>query len=131
MEFLLEALFQIVGEFLLQILFESAVELGFSCFQKSRKEPLHPTIAMCGFLAFGALAGVVSLWPFPNSFIADHNLRLVNLLAMPLAAAGLMALVGRVKQRFGKVLVNLDRFVYALAFAYGMALVRFFFAAQW
>jgi len=86
---------------------------------------------MCGFLAFGALAGVVSLWPFPNSFIADHNLRLVNLLAMPLAAAGLMALVGRVKQRFGKVLVNLDRFVYALAFAYGMALVRFFFAAQW
>ena len=40
-----------------------------------------------------------------------------------------MMLIGKWKEGREKPLVRLDRFGYAFAFAFGMALVRFFFAS--
>jgi hypothetical protein len=127
-EFLLEPLLQFIGEFVLQILFESAVQLGLARFQSSRRQQLHPLIALFGFLAWGMVAGGISLWPFPDSFVVDHNLRITNLLVTPLAAGGFAALLGAWRKRRGRFLIRLDLFRYAYAFAAGMALIRYLFA---
>jgi hypothetical protein len=128
MELLLEALLQFFGELLLQVLMEIALELGFSRFRPVTHLPMHPLFAICGFFAWGLLAGALSLWPFPHSFITNHSLRLINLACTPLCAGGIMTLLGKWKEGRGKPLVRLDRFGYAFAFAFGMALVRFNFA---
>ena len=128
MEFLLEALFQIAGEFLLQIFFEAAVELGLSWFNRGDRRPVHPLVAVCGFFGWGLLAGFISLWPFPNSLIANHSLRILNLVFTPAAAGSVMTLIGKLRQRRGQALVGLDRFFYAFAFALAMALIRYFLA---
>ena len=128
MEFLLEALFQFVGEILLQILFEAIAEFGFHSVKETLKRPKNPFVATAGFFLWGALAGGISLLIFPLSFIASTHLRLLNLLVTPIAAGGIMGLLGKLRQRRGQVLVGLDRFFYAFAFALAMALVRYFLA---
>ena len=49
-------------------------------------------------------------------------------LITPLAAGGIMMLIGKLRERRGQDLVGLDRFGYAVAFAFAMALVRYTFA---
>ena len=135
MEFLFELfcelVLQVIGELFVQLLFESVVRLGSVRFSIPLRRQIHPVTALFGFLALGMLVGVITLWPFPNSFITDHMLRIANLLITPLAAGGFTVLVGARRRKRGKVLLRIDRFKYAYAFAAGMALMRFVFTAQW
>ena len=128
MEFLLEALFQFVGEILLQVLFEAAAELGFHSLKETFRRPGNPLLSAIGFFLWGLLAGGISLLLLPRSFIADPGLRILNLAVTPLAAGGVMMLIGKLRERRGQTLVGLDRFGYAVAFAFAMALVRYAFA---
>src|SRR6202008_101696 len=119
-EFLLEALFQILGEILLQILFEAAAELGFYSLKETFRRPRNPVFATIGFLLWGTLAGGISLLLLPKSFISNPNTRLLNLVVTPLAAGAIMMQVGKLRERHSQILVGLDRFGYAFAFALAM-----------
>jgi hypothetical protein len=123
-----EFLFQLFAEFALQILFEAAAELGLNLFRRSEQKIRNPFILTNGFFAWGLAAGVISLLLFRHSFIANPGLRMLNLAVGPLVIAGIMQLAGKIKARRNLDLVGLDRYGYAFAFAFGMALVRFFFA---
>lgn len=124
----MEFLFEILAELLLQIVFEGLAELGVHGVKDTFRKPRRPFFSTIGFLVWGLLAGGISLWPFPHSFVADKTLRLVNLAITPLLAGLLMLTIGRLRAKRGQELVGLDRFGYAFAFALAMALVRFFFA---
>jgi hypothetical protein len=121
-------LFEILAELLVQIIFEVLAELGIHGVKDTFRNPRRPFLSTIGFLVWGLLAGGISLWLFPHSFIADKSLRLANLAITPILAGSLMLAIGRLRARRGQELVGLDRFGYAFAFALAMALVRFFFA---
>ncbi len=128
MEFLFEILFQILGELVLQVLFEAIAELGMHSLANTMKAPRNPVLSTIGFVLWGAIAGGISLLILPKSPITSLALRRINLLATPLAAGGIMMLIGRLRDRRGQNLVRLDRFSYAFVFAFSMAVVRYIWA---
>ena len=128
MEVLFEVLFQIFGEFLMQLFVELLVELGIHEKGRRKKGPMNPALATFGLIVCGAAAGGLSLLIFPQSPIANPDLRLANLFVTPLLLGAAMMLVGRLREKRGQNLVRLDRFGYAFVFAFAMALVRFLWA---
>jgi hypothetical protein len=123
-----EFLFEILAEALLQILFETVAEVGFYSLRNTFERPRNHILSTIGFFLWGLLAGGISLWPFPHSFVASYSPRLLNLAITPVMAGLLMMAVGRLRERRGQDLVGLDRFGYAYVFAFAMALVRYVFA---
>jgi hypothetical protein len=129
MEIIFEVIFQFLGELLLQIVFQFLMELGFHSLKNSFRRRPNPVLATIGYILWGLMCGGLSLWAFPNSIIADPMLRLLNLIATPIALGLLMTLIGRFRARNGQDLVRLDQFGYAFVFAFAMAFVRFVWAA--
>jgi hypothetical protein len=127
MEFIFELLFEFFGELLLQIVFELLAELGWRGVGAPFRKSAHPLVAGVGYAVFGAIAGALSLWWFPNLFIASHLGRVANVVVTPLLAGTTMALLGAWRRRRDQPTVLLDRFAYAFIFAMAMALVRFRF----
>ena len=121
---LLLALFEFIAELVLQIVFEAVAELGLHTLRQPFRR-LNPWLAGFGYVILGAIAGAVSLWLFPALFIKKPWLRVLNLVATPLAAGALMAALGEWRRRRNEVLILLDRFSYGFLFAFSMALVRF------
>ena len=124
------ALLQVVGELVLQMVFELLAELGVrgvgETFRRSR--PANPLLAAVGYAVLGAAAGGLSLLMFPSSVIDSPTLRVANLVCTPLAAGAVMSLVGAWRRRKDQELIRLDRFAYGFLFALAMALVRFAWA---
>ncbi len=126
---LAEALFQFVGEVILQLAFEALVELGLHWGRKPLHLPrLSPWLAVIGHALAGAAAGALSLWLFPSLFIAHRWASIANILATPLVAGALMAQLGAWRRRRGEELLRLDHFAYGFIFALAMSVVRFVFA---
>jgi hypothetical protein len=128
MEFILELLFEIFGEFILQFVFEALSEAGLHLFRKpAQPRPSSPWLAIAGYALLGALCGGLSLWIFPSFFIRSHVGRGISLVVTPLLAAGAMALMGAWRRKRGEELIRLDRFTYGYVFAFAMAAIRFSF----
>ncbi|SFG31332.1 hypothetical protein SAMN05518865_110249 [Duganella sp. CF458] len=124
---MIEFLFELIGEFLIQVAVEALVELGFHSFDKSRR-PLNPWLAGLGYAILGAVAGGITLWLLPDHLVRNEVLRKLNLLLTPLAAGGMMCLAGVWRARRGDAVLRIDRFAYGYVFALSLALVRFVFA---
>jgi hypothetical protein len=60
--------------------------------------------------------------------VRSEVLRKINLLVTPLAAGGMMCLIGAWRARRGDDVLRIDRFAYGYVFALSLALVRFVFA---
>lgn len=122
-----EFVFQVLGELVLQALFEFLAEMGFRSLSDTLKRPRSPWLSGAGFVLWGAMAGGISLLLFTASPIHDPQLRLANLFITPLLVGSGMVFLGRLREIKGQQLGRLDRFGYAFVFAFSMALVRFFF----
>ena len=124
---LLFALLQILGELVLQIIFEALAELGLRSVREPfrRPKPLHPALAAIGYAILGAIAGGISLWLLPSLFITVEWLRVANLAITPVVAGGVMGAFGAWRRSRNQELIRLDRFAYGFLFAFAMALVRF------
>jgi hypothetical protein len=126
---MLEALFSIFGELLIQLLGELLLEFGFHALAEPfRREP-NPWLAALAYAAFGAAAGGLSLWLLPTHLTPAGLMRTLNLMFTPIVAGLAMAALGAWRVRRGQPLLRIDRFLYGYVFALGLALVRFFFAA--
>lgn len=124
---MLEFLFEVVGEFLLQAVIEILVELGVhSLAEPFRKRP-SPWLAAFGYAVFGATAGGLSLLVFPHH-LTPEDWRIAHLLATPVAVGIGMMLLGRWRARRGDDVLRIDRFACGYLFALSLALVRYFFA---
>ena len=124
MEFIFELLFEIFGELLLQLALELLAELGLRAVGKRFDKPLHPLAGGVGYALLGAIAGGLSLWWFPQLFIASHAGRIANVIVTPILSGGAMAMLGAWRRRREQHTVLIDRFAYAFIFAMAMALVR-------
>ena len=124
MEFIFELLFEIFGELLLQIVLELLFELGLRSVQQPFKKSPNPLLGGIGYALFGAIAGGLSLWWFPQLFITSHAGRIANVIVTPLLSGLAMAALGAWRRRREQPTILLDRFAYAFIFAMAMALVR-------
>lgn len=129
MEIIAEIIFSFIGEVFIQIIFELFAECGISAFSKDTNPKHRPFFAAIGYFILGAIAGGISLLILKNQFIADPTLQIANLIAMPLVAGFIMMQIRQRKLRSGKIVVRLDSFTYGAVFAFGMALVRYIWAA--
>jgi hypothetical protein len=123
---LLLGLLQVIGELLLQLVFEGLAEFGVRGVKAWRRsDPLHPVVAGIGYAGLGAALGGVSLWIWPDSFAHAPWTRWLGLVVVPILAGLAMGALGDWRARRDQELIRLDRFSYAFIFAFAMALVRF------
>jgi hypothetical protein len=128
MEFIAEIVLQFLGELLLQLFVQLITEFGFRSLADTFQRRKHPVWSIIGFTLWGAAIGGLSLLLFPHSFIHNAMFRQMNLFVTPVAAGGMMWLIGRIRLKHGQDIQNLDRFGYAFTFAFAMAFVRFHWA---
>lgn len=130
MEFIVELIVEIFGEFILQFVFEALSELGLHFFRRpAERAPARPWMAIAGYVLLGLACGALSLWLFPGFFVKSHVGRVVSLVVTPILAGASMAAIGAWRRRRGDELLRLDRFAYGYAFALAMAAVRFAFGS--
>jgi hypothetical protein len=128
MEFFFELLFEILGETVLQFIFEALAEVGLHVLRKpSERAPVQPWLAAVGYILLGAACGGLSLWLFPDYFVKSQMGRAASFVVTPVLAGAGMALIGAWRRRRGEQVIRLDRFAYGYAFALAMAAVRFHF----
>ncbi len=120
LELLLELIFQVCGELL--------VELGLhSLAQPFRKQP-SIWVAVLGYLLLGGIVGALSVWLMPQHLTRDGWPRLANLVVTPVLAGFAMALLGLWRARRGDTVLRIDRFACGYLFALAVAVVRYAFA---
>ena len=123
----MEALIELIGEFLLQAILEALFELGFHAVAEPFRKPPNPWLAALGYVIFGATFGAISLAIFPDH-LTPMSWRIINLIFTPIAVGGCMALLGSWRAKRGDPVLRIDRFSYGYLFALSLALVRFSFA---
>ncbi|NLR39002.1 hypothetical protein [Novosphingobium sp. ERW19] len=129
MEFFFEIFLQFFGELIVQVLAEILADFGLRAMADPLRKPRSPVLSTVGYALWGAIAGAISLFLFPASAIRNPVFRAINLAVTPLAIAAVMALLGKARNKRGRLLVRLDRFGYAYVFALFMAVVRFIWAS--
>ena len=132
MEVFLEVVLQFFFELCLQILGEVFCEIGMRSWAEvfQRKQIQNPMLAGFGYFLFGSGVGGISLYFFASSLIHNSTFRIISLFLTPILAGLVMAAIGLLRHKKGQPLVRLDRFGYGFIFAFGMALVRFLYAAR-
>ncbi|MFZ6778089.1 hypothetical protein ACO0LD_14760 [Undibacterium sp. Ji83W] len=109
-------------EILLQLAFE-VLELVFtSGIERRERGPRSPLVTAIAYIAFGIIAGFVSLWIFPQAFIHSSLGRIINLILTPVLMGFLAAVFAAWRTGDG---LRLWRFINAYVFALSLALVRF------
>ncbi len=128
METPLEILFELLLELIFQVFGELLVELGLhSLAEPFRKQP-NIWVAVLGYVLLGGIVGAVSVWLMPQHLTRDGWPRLVNLVVTPVLAGFAMTLIGLWRARRGDPVLRIDRFACGYLFALTVAVVRYNFA---
>ena len=125
---MLEPVLVILGEFLIQVVVEALIQLGFHSLAEPFQKPPSPWLAAIGYALFGAIFGGFSLLAFPNNLV-PQSWRIINMFITPLAVGGIMVLLGVWRAKRGQPVLRIDRFSYGYLFALSLAFIRFQFAA--
>ncbi|MFZ6709817.1 hypothetical protein [Undibacterium sp. TC9W] len=118
-EFIFEVLLQLVFE-ILEVVFTSGAG-------KRQREPQSPIVTAIIYIAFGIMAGFISLWIFPQAFIHSNLGRVANLILTPLLMGLFAAAFSAWRTGDG---LRLWRFINGYVFAMSLALVRFYTASH-
>jgi hypothetical protein len=125
---MLEPVLVVLGEFLIQVVVEALIQLGFHSLAEPFQKPPSPWLAAIGYALFGAIFGGFSLLAFPNNLV-PQSWRIINMVITPLAVGGIMVLLGVWRAKRGQPVLRIDRFSYGYLFALSLAFIRFQFAA--
>ena len=130
MEELILIILQTILEFMGEVLLEAAPDELFSYLWRhislSVKRKRHnPWVATFGYLMLGQAVGWLSWLVFPHHFITDLHLRFISVFITPVITGVVACLIGVLWTKRGHALVGFDRFGYAYAFAFSIALARY------
>ncbi|MDO5070767.1 MAG: hypothetical protein Q4D78_11360 [Neisseria zoodegmatis] len=117
----MEIVFELLAELVLEIAAEILVELGIHSSEHKRKP--RPWLTLIGYAIIGALIGGISLLIFPEYFIRNEDLQILNLVLTPILAGGMICLLDRQRRRHTSSSWHF-RFLCGFVFAFSMALVR-------
>ncbi len=124
---MLEPIVELIFEFLLQVVGEALIELGFHSIAEPFRKPPNPWLAALGYLLLGAVTGGLSLLLFTALFVGP-SLRIANLIITPILVGLSMTALGAWRTRRGQALLRIDRFAYGYLFALSFAGIRFWLA---
>ncbi|MBI3870604.1 MAG: hypothetical protein HY299_18910 [Verrucomicrobia bacterium] len=125
---MLDFLFEILGEFVLQLALEVLAEVGLRALGAPFQKAPNPWLAGIGYSVFGAAAGGLSLWLVSSHLVKSQSLRVLNLILTPIAVGVLMAAIGTWRSHRAQRVLRIDRFACGYLFAFLLALTRFVFA---
>lgn len=127
MELLFELLIQIVGEFLIHVLFEFGFSGLVEPFRTDR--PANAYLALFSYVLLGLVGGVISVWLVPEHLIQSKMIQYANLVLTRIALGLAFEWMGRYRQSHGRPRMVLGRFSYGFFCALTMGAIRFAFAA--
>ena len=129
MELIFELIFEVLAEVVLQIVAEGLFELGLYSLSEAlnRKRRRNPILASIGYLLWGGIIGVVTVFIFPTLMIKNATLRILNLIISPVMAGLAMSAICSWRKRKGQDLLRIDSFLYGALFAFGLAIVRYLY----
>lgn len=120
-----ELIFEVIGEFLIQLVIEVLVELGIYRMSEGRER--NPFFSALGYVLLGAILGALSLLIFPD-YLVPPAWRTANLVLTPVAVGFGMVLTGKLRARRQQAVPRIDRFVFGYLFAFSLGLVRYLLA---
>lgn len=124
MGFILELLFEALFEFILGAIVAGIYHLLRRFWITARRG--SAVVAAIILIFMGAALGSLSVLIFPHPIVPPSKLHGISLLVSP-AITGLgMAAIGDGVRRRGRLPVRIESFGYGFAFAFGVALTRFF-----
>ncbi len=121
-ELLIEFLIPLAGELVIDLLFH----LGWRRHRWAR-EAEYTILTAIMYFGIGLFVGWISIFIFPRSFARSETLPGISLIIAPVLAGLVMAAIGSIRERQGKLVIRLESFSYGFVLALGTALVRFFF----
>jgi hypothetical protein len=126
---LLSAIFEILAEVFIQVIFEAIISLISRSIRNlvEESETVSPILAAVGYLLLGFMCGGVSVFVFPHPLIHPSKIHGISLLISPILTGLVMAQMGLLRQRKNQKAVRIESFWYGFTFAFGIALVRFLF----
>ena len=128
----MEIIFELLAQLALEIIMQGVFELGgrgvASIFRKNGLA-VNPWLAICGYIAMGAIGGGISVWLFPMHLLKLPVLQVLNLAITPIVLGFIFEALGRWKANHDKPRYAVDRFSYGFTFALTMGLIRYIFAA--
>ncbi len=126
MELIFELLLQLVGEVLVQALFEFGFRSLLEPFRKEQK--FHKGLVLFAYFMLGLVGGALSLLLMPRHLIDNPIVQYANLAITPILLGLAFEWTGKYREAKGKQRMMLDRFSYGFVFALTMGLVRLVFA---
>jgi hypothetical protein len=128
-EILFELLFAL-AELFLELAGEAILDFALRAIARvfEDSEISSPVLASVGYGLLGVLTGGLSLLIFPHPLFHPSRIHGISLLINPVIAGSVMSLIGSMLRKRDKRVVQIENFRYGFAFAFGMALLRFFFA---
>ena len=124
LEFVFQALFEVLGQILFELIFGVGSESLKDAVRPVRRS--HPVLAAIGHFLMGSLAGGISLLIFGERLMARSTVPGLSLLVSPLLTGAAMHVIGaRWEQEEDRP--ALFSFRAGAVFAFGMALVRYFY----
>ena len=129
MEIIFEIVFQFFVEIFIQIFAEALFELGFYSLVEAlnRKERRNPVLASIGYLLWGGIIGLITIFVFPTLMIKNQVLRILNLFLSPVLAGLAMSAIGSWRRKRGQDTLRIDSFIYGALFAFGLAIMRYLY----
>jgi hypothetical protein len=128
---LLEIVFEVFGEFLLELIAEFIGDLVMrsvvAFFEMDEFE--SPVLAAVMYLFLGACLGGLSLLIAPHPLFHRSRFQGISLLISPVLAGSAMSSVGSMLRSRNLKTIQLETFGCGFAFALGIALIRFIFAS--
>jgi hypothetical protein len=126
---LLVALLEVIGEFLIELVFGLAAETLSAAF--SRLKETSPMVSAIGLAIAGAAAGLLSAWLFPKRLIVTRVvLPGVSLLVAPIVTGVAMGFLGKRLRGIGRYPSSLATFRGGVLFAFPMALIRWWLVSK-
>lgn len=120
----MEFVFELLLEFLIQLVGEVLFELGLRSMAEPFRRRPNPWLAAFGYAIFGSVLGGLSLWLFPHHMVANVTWRYFNIVLTPVAVGLCMSSLGSWRSRRGQQVLRIDRFSCGFLFALCFALVR-------
>jgi hypothetical protein len=127
-ELLFELLGTLLWELLIQAIGEFIAEAGLGSMQHglSSRRQRNPVVTAMGLMLLGAILGGVSVWLLPERFSDPGMFRGISLVVGPIVLGFMMDRWGRFRRSRGHQTTGLATFHGGAAFAFGVAVVRFF-----